>query len=508
MKNETILQAFQWELPADHQHWQLLTKKAEEFNRLGITSLWLPPASKGSAGAEDVGYGTYDLYDLGEFDQKGSVSTKYGTKDDYLKMIDALQQSGIKVYADIVFNHFLGADETEEVSAVKYNWDDRNQQIGGEELIEAWTRFTFPGRKGVYNDYVWTWKNFSGVDYDARTKDHAVFNLGDKGWVEANEVDNENGNFDYLMGCNLDMEYEETNLQLDNWGKWFMETTGIDGFRLDAVKHIQFDYFVDWLLRRREEKNGELFVVGEYWADEVDKLENYLDLSGNLINLFDVPLHFNFYRAASSMGAFDMRQIFDQTLLQSRPDYAVTFVDNHDTQKGQSLESWVEGWFKTHAYALILLRKAGTPTVFWGDLYGIPSQDIDPVGRELLVLLLLRKYLAYGNEVDYFNDADQIGWVRTGDFDHEDSGYAVVMTNAAGGELEMTISAVHAGNTFVDALGNNDAKIILDENGRGVFPVNDGQISVYVNEAIVSRIQDVDELLQIPSYDVTKNENQ
>ena len=44
---------------------------------LGVTALWLPPAYKGAGGDKDVGYGVYDLYDLGEFNQKGSVPTKY-----------------------------------------------------------------------------------------------------------------------------------------------------------------------------------------------------------------------------------------------------------------------------------------------------------------------------------------------------------------------------------------------------------------------------------------------
>lgn len=484
MNNQLILQAFQWELPADGTHWQTIKEKVAALQQLGITAVWLPPASKGAAGSEDVGYGTYDLYDLGEFDQKGSVATKYGTKAEYLAAIQALQNQGIAVYGDIVFNHFMGADEIERVSAVEYNWDNRNQAISGEEEIEAWTKFTFPGRQGKYNTYSWTWKNFSGVDYDARRSNHAIFNFADKGWDE--EVDREKGNFDYLMGCDLDMENPETAEQLNKWGKWYLEETNVNGFRLDAVKHIQFDFFVDWLLQRRKEKKDSLFVVGEYWADEVTKLEEYIDASGNLIALFDVPLHFNFYRASSSMGSFDMREIFANTLIASRPDYAVTFVDNHDTQKGQSLESWIDGWFKVHAYALILLRKAGIPTVFWGDLYGIPTQKINPVGQDLETLIAIRQQLAFGNQVDYFDDPDRIGWVMTGDFEHEHSGFAVLMTNGSGGEKEMTISGIHAGKTFVDVLSNQQEKVVLDENGKGVFPVKDGSISVYLNEEIAA----------------------
>ena len=296
MGKQTILQGFEWYLPNDGNHWKTLAEKAEELSSFGINAVWMPPAYKGSEGDNDVGYGTYDLYDLGEFDQKGSVRTKYGTKEEYLSSITALKKAGLKIYADIVFDHFMGADETEVVSAVSYQFDDRTQPSSGEEEIEAWTKFTFPGRQGKYNDYQWNWKNFSGVDYDAREKDHAIFNFANKGW--APKVDDENGNFDYLMGCNLDMENPDTIEQLDKWGKWYQELTDVDGYRLDAVKHIRFDLFVDWLLHRREEKGEELFVVGEYWSDELDKLQEYLDSSGNLISLFDVPLHFNLFQAA------------------------------------------------------------------------------------------------------------------------------------------------------------------------------------------------------------------
>ena len=54
----------------------------------GVTALWLPPAAKAQDGPNDVGYG---VYDLGEFDQKGPVRTKYGTKAEYLAAIAALR---------------------------------------------------------------------------------------------------------------------------------------------------------------------------------------------------------------------------------------------------------------------------------------------------------------------------------------------------------------------------------------------------------------------------------
>ncbi len=65
----------------------------------------MPPAYKGFQGKDDVGYGVYDMYDLGEFDQKGGIPTKYGTKDEYLACIKALQEKGVRVIGDLVMNH-------------------------------------------------------------------------------------------------------------------------------------------------------------------------------------------------------------------------------------------------------------------------------------------------------------------------------------------------------------------------------------------------------------------
>src|SRR5699024_6139937 len=97
MKHQTILQFFEWYLPSDGSLWKEAAAKAKSLAQLGFTKVWLPPAYKGQAGSEDVGYGVYDLYDLGEFDQKGSIRTKYGTKEEYLAAIQALHKEGIEV---------------------------------------------------------------------------------------------------------------------------------------------------------------------------------------------------------------------------------------------------------------------------------------------------------------------------------------------------------------------------------------------------------------------------
>lgn len=485
MDNETLLQYFEWYLPPDGTLWRQAAQAAPGLAQLGITGVWLPPAYKGQAGKEDVGYGVYDLYDLGEFEQKGTVATKYGTKAEYCAAVKALQEAGLTVYGDIVFNHKMGADEAETVRASKDAAADRNRQIAAEETITAWTKFTFPGRRGKYSDFQWDWTCFDGVDWDDRRKDHAVFQFAGKEWD--GEVDGEHGNYDYLMGADLDMSNPAVTAELDRWGKWYVETAGIDGVRLDAVKHIPFSFFTHWLTRLRGETGRALPAVGEYWSPDLGALTHYLDECGQVMRLFDVPLHFQFCRLSTANGNFDLRRLFDGTLTAVRPGQAVAFVDNHDTQPGQALQSWVAEWCKPLAYACILLRGEGLPCVFYGDLYGIPHDGIPPVAA-LPRLLLARRYAAWGGCTDYLDDPNVIGWTRCGDAEHAGSGLAVVLTDGAEAEKEMCVGAAFAGQSFADCLGGRTETVTIGENGMAVFPVNGGGVAVWVPEQTAARI--------------------
>lgn len=474
---DTMMQFFEWYLPSDSKHWEHLEEESDHLKELGINYVWLPPAYKGANGKNDVGYGVYDLYDLGEFDQKGSVPTKYGTKMEYLRAIDVLRKKNIKVILDVVLNHKMGADETEEVLAVQEDFDNRNVKLADARPIKAWTKYIFPGRGDTYSDFKWDWTHFHGVDWDDSTATASIYKFYGKHWDE--NVDKEKGNFDYLMGADIDLNNHDVVVELQNWGKWYLETTGADGFRLDAVKHIRAEFFPEWIKEVKEHVDKELFVVGEYWSANIDTMNNYIEKSQECMKLFDVPLHYNFYRAATSDGNFDLRKIFDGTLVQANPEKAVTFVDNHDTEPGQALESWIPDWFKPHAYSLICLRKDGIPCVFYGDYYGIPEKEVNSKNKMLDRILETRKLYAYGEQVDYFQTESLIGFVRKGDFEHPDSGIAVVMTDTIGGTIKMNMGNDFAGSEFYDCLGNVQDTIIIDEEGNGEFRCADGSVSIW-----------------------------
>ncbi|MCH3968175.1 MAG: alpha-amylase [Atopobiaceae bacterium] len=482
--NGTMLQGFSWYLPSDGRHWKRLAKMAPGFTHVGITAVWMPPAYKGQGGKDDVGYGVYDTYDLGEFDQKGTVATKYGTKAELLAAVGALHKAGIEAIGDVVLNHRMGADECEQVEAEEVNPNNREEETSGPETITAWTRFTFPGRHGTYSDFTWDWNCFHGTDYDEATKRSSIWLFQGKHWDD--EVTHkENGNFDYLMGDDVDLLYPPVYDELVRWGVWYVETCGLDGVRLDALKHMSREFYLRWLADVRAATKRELFCVGEYWTPDLGDLQAYLG-SEEVMSLFDVPLHYKLFMASSSQGSQDLAHIFDGTIVSADPVHAVTFVENHDTQPNQALASTVEGWFKPSAYALILLREAGYPCVFYGDLFGMPNDGGIPAVKELPLLMECRRSFAYGTQRDYLDDADLIGWTRAGDPSQAPAdvaklpgGVAVVLSDRNDGAKHMCVGEGHVGETWRCVIGA-EADVTIGEDGCADFDAGPGSLSVYL----------------------------
>ena len=197
--NGTMIQFFHWYSDGDSFLWKHTKEQSKYLSDLGITAAWLPPAYKCTNAAFSVGYDPYDLFDLGEFDQKGNVATKYGSKAEYLAAIKSLKKNNIQVIADVVLNHKAGGEKLEKFRVVKVDENNREKIISEVIEIESYTRFSFPGRGDKYSDFKWDFTCFTGVDY-AEGLDpgiYQIFNDFGEGWDEI--IDNEKGNYDYLM---------------------------------------------------------------------------------------------------------------------------------------------------------------------------------------------------------------------------------------------------------------------------------------------------------------------
>lgn len=489
--NSTMLQFFHWYTEGNSKLYDEIKKSGAYLKELGIDHVWFPPAYKGDGGGYSVGYDPYDLFDLGEFDQKGTVPTKYGSREQYLNAIQSLKEKNIKVIVDIVLNHKAGGEEKEKFQVVKVDPQNREKQISDVFEIESYTKYDFSARDNKYSDFKWNFTCFSGVDY-AENQDSGIFRIvndyGD-GWDTM--IDGEKGNYDFLMYNDIEHRNPAVRAELNKWGKWYQETTDFDGVRLDAVKHISYDFYKEWLTLLRSNSEREIFAVGEYWAPgNLPLLQKYIDATDGTMSLFDSSLQHNFHTASKEGGSYDLRYIFAETLTEADPLHSVSLVDNHDTQPLQELEAPVDPWFKPLAYALILLRKKGFPCVFYPDLFGAHYRDNDKEGNEQEIfldkveniedLLKARKNFAYGNQKDYFDDAHVLGWIREGNKEH--SGCAVVLSNGDASEISMEMGENYAGKIFYDYLGLFANKTTIDENGWGNFPVPAGNVSVWVVE--------------------------
>ena len=487
MENQTLIQYFHWYYNEPENLWTKAAKEASNLAEMGITGVWFPPAYKGNNGGYSIGYDTYDLFDLGEFDQKNSVNTKYGNKEEYLKAIDALHENKIMVLGDTVFNHKAGGDELEKINVRTVSEEDRNEFTSDVKEIEAWTKFTFPGRKGKYSEFIWDHKCFSGVDYAADSQGktiYAIQNEYGEGWEDV--PSKEFGNYDYLMFDDIDFRNPAVRKELKYWGKWYFDTCKIDGFRLDAVKHMPAEFLVEWIDDVKKACDRDFFIVAENWnIVSVEELEKYIEITGGKTQLFDSLLHHNFYLASQAGKEYDLNLIFENTLAHRNPLQAVTFVDNHDSQPMQALASFIDFWFRPLAYSMILLREAGIPCVFYTDVYGANYEDdgqkVELIElAELPELLKARTNLAYGEQRDYLDHNNCIGWTRAGDEEHPNSGLAVLMSNGDEGFKEMEIGPQFSGQIFIDVLAKRQEEVTINEHGFGEFFCEAGSVSVWI----------------------------
>jgi len=477
MKNGVMMQYFEWNLPNTGTLWKQLKEDAPHLEEIGVTAVWLPPAYKGQ-GQNDVGYGCYDLYDLGEFDQKGTVRTKYGTRQELEEAIEALHQHHVEVYLDAVMNHKAAADFKETFHVKEVAEHDRERETTDAYEIEAWTGFNFPGRGGKYSPFVWHWYHFTGTDYDAGNDRTGIFKIQGDGKDWSRKVDGENGNYDYLMFANIDYHHPEVIEEMKRWGDWVAGTLRLDGFRLDAVKHINRDFIRDFLTYVRSRHGEDFYAVGEYWKDNQDEMDSYLEAENYRVDLFDVPLHVNLAEASRQGRSYDLSTLLHGTLVSEHPTLAVTFVDNHDTQPGQSLEDTVQDWFKPAAYALILLMKEGYPCIFYGDYYGMGGGGAMHRGV-IDTLLRARREAAYGEQDNYFDHPNTVGFVRRGDAEHPGSGLAVLISNGEDGDKEVEVGRERAGQVWTEVTGNVSEEVVIDENGKGKFLVHGGHVAVW-----------------------------
>ncbi len=333
-----MMQAFYWDCPGEEgrsfKWWEYVRSKVPELARTGFTALWLPPVHKAAnLSGPSMGYDPYDYYDLGEFDQKASVPTWFGSKQALLDLIEAAHREKLTVLADMVINHNSGADAAE------------TNPVSGQ------TRWTlFQPRSGKFPR---NWECFHPSMYES--------------WDEG------------TFGDMPDLSHRNPYVyaELLKLTRWLVEEIGFDGFRYDFVKGYGAST-VTAIQEYRYMRDGRPFQpygVAEFW-DNARAIQAWVDLSNfsnsNPVDAFDFPLR-EMLKALCDQFGFSLRNLPAwETVLQRQPQTTVTFVENHDLRDpGRPIVN-----DKLLAYSYILTHE-GYPCVFWKDYfnYGLALSD-------------------------------------------------------------------------------------------------------------------------------------
>ena len=128
---------------------------------------------------------------------------------------------------------------------------------------------------------------------------------------------------------------------------------------------------------------------------------------------------------------------------------------------------------------MILLRKDGYPCIFYGDYYSIKRKQ-SPHRPILDILLDARKKYAHGEQLDYFDHPNTIGFTRKGDEAHPHSGLALLISNGEDGDKIMQVGTEHQGEIWHEITGNRQEEVTIDEEGTGKFTVSGSKLAVWV----------------------------
>jgi alpha-amylase len=371
-----IFQGFYWDVP---EGWYgVLADAASDLSDIGgysIDYIWFPPPSKGMSGSSSMGYDPYDYYDLGQYDQKGSVETRFGSFNDLQDAIYAYHSNGIGVIADVVINHRGGGELEHNPNTGDYNYTD----FGGV----------------ASRNCTWGYDAFHPSSYEAY--DPGNF-----------------GGFPDVCHANATVIDD-----LTEWGNW-LAGLGFGGWRFDYVKG-----YYPWVAEEFKNSTGDPFCVAEFWDRDINLIEQWVDESGGGISVFDFPLYYSMRDVCLvTDGSADISTFVSpySSFVAIHPELSVTFAASHDTDEIT--------YDKMLAYGFILTYE-GTPCIWWKDYfdYGLdvggakePLQEGNGIDR----LIWVRGALGGGapeTEVLY-KDGDLLAYQETA---HE--GYVVVLND-------------------------------------------------------------------------------
>lgn len=346
-----MLQGFSWDSYNESQ-WKVLEKQADELKNY-IDLVWLPQSGKCLETTQVMGYMPYYYF---------NQNSSFGSEAELRSLITKFKAAGIGAIADVVINH-------------------RN--------TEGW--YTFPA------------ETYKGVTYQMQSTDICK---NDDGGTTATQaatdgvsLSQNNDEGTDFGGCR-DIDHKSENVQkvIKAYLKYLKDDLGYTGFRYDMVKGFDGSHVADY-----NDATGVEYSVGEYW-DGNDKIESWINRTNKKSAAFDFQFRYNVRDAVNGAANGKVATSSDWSKLNSNDNlmhdanyrrYAVTFVENHDTQKRSESEQNDPLRKDTIAANAYMLAMPGTPCIFQPHWNAYKS--------EIKEMIAARKYAGITNMSNYAN---------------------------------------------------------------------------------------------------------
>ena len=346
-----MLQGFSWDSYNESQ-WKVLEKQADELKGY-IDLVWLPQSGKCLETTQVMGYMPYYYF---------NQNSSFGSEAELRSLITKFKAAGIGAIADVVINH-------------------RN--------TEGW--YNFPA------------ETYKGVTYQMQSTDICK---NDDGGTTATQAATDGVSLSQNIdegtdfgGCR-DIDHKSENVQkvIKAYLKYLKDDLGYTGFRYDMVKGFDGSHVADY-----NDATGVEYSVGEYW-DGNDKIESWINRTNKKSAAFDFQFRYNVRDAVNGAANGKVATSSDWSKLNSNDNlmhdanyrrYAVTFVENHDTQKRSESEQNDPLRKDTIAANAYMLAMPGTPCIFQPHWNAYKS--------EIKEMIAARKYAGITNMSNYAN---------------------------------------------------------------------------------------------------------
>lgn len=297
---------------------------------LGVTAIWLNPTQE-----NDMPEGSYHGYAITDYYQ---VDRRYGTNEDFLRLVEKAHSKGLKVVMDMIFNH-----------------------CGSENFI-----FNDMPSKDWFNfkaEFVPTsYKTASVQDVHASEYEYKI---ATDGWFTQTMPD-------------LNQRNRHVAQFLIQSSIWWIEFAGINGIRQDTHPYADFDFMARWCKAVNDEY-PHFNIVGETWLNS-NVLVSFWQkdsrlaapLNSNLPAVMDFPLMDLMNRAFDeettewSGGLYRLYDYLTQDIVYADPMNLLTFLDNHDTARFSTDDEKVQNLTRFKQAVTFLLTTRGIPQIYYG----------------------------------------------------------------------------------------------------------------------------------------------